>query len=338
MADPRRLIDDPDGSALGRSLLASANADAPSPEGRARAARRLGISVVLAAGAGAGTEATAIAAGWKLAAVVIALGSVVGLAVWQSPPAPPARDATPITARATTSGGAAGVSTAALVTPPVPAATIPAPTAPPALDAVPADTKNAPRTPTVAPDPAAVGEAPARRAPATRARPVAPPRSPAARVAPPATVAPTPPSPAAPAAPAAEPTPAIDPVEPAPVAAPLVLAPPAPVAAPPPAPAPPMTGPSRLAAEVALVDGARRQLGAGNHRGALDAISAYRRQFPGGDLDAEADVVTIEALIAARDVARARALGTAFLARFPRSPLAQRVHSLLDRLPVRPPN
>ncbi|MBC7974849.1 MAG: hypothetical protein H7138_07660, partial [Myxococcales bacterium] len=72
--------------------------------------------------------------------------------------------------------------------------------------------------------------------------------------------------------------------------------------------------------------------------GAIAAIAAYRRQFPRGDLDAEADVVKIEALIAARDVAQARALGTAFLARFPRSPLAQRVHSLLDRLPVRPPN
>jgi hypothetical protein len=128
--------------------------------------------------------------------------------------------------------------------------------------------------------------------------------------------------------------------EPAPpqVVAPLAVPSPAPVAPPPAAPAPTITGPSRLAAEVALVDRARGQLRTGNHRAALAALAEYRRQFPRGDLDAEADVVTIEALIAAGDVARARSLGTAFLSRFPRSPLAQRVHSLLDRLPVRPPN
>ncbi|MEO7733201.1 MAG: hypothetical protein ABIY55_19720, partial [Kofleriaceae bacterium] len=73
---------------------------------------------------------------------------------------------------------------------------------------------------------------------------------------------------------------------------------------------------------------------------ALAALAEYHQRFPSGDLDAEADVVTIETLIAAHQLAQARSRGTAFLARFPRSPLAQRVHSLIDRLPlpVRTPN
>jgi hypothetical protein len=86
----------------------------------------------------------------------------------------------------------------------------------------------------------------------------------------------------------------------------------------------------RLAAEVALVDRARARLAAGDPVAALDALADYRRRFAGGDLTAEADVVAIEVAIAMRDVAGARVLGAAFLARFPRSPHAQRVRSLID--------
>jgi len=92
-------------------------------------------------------------------------------------------------------------------------------------------------------------------------------------------------------------------------------------------------GPSRLAAEVALVDRARTSLRAGDNSAALAALAEYHQRFARGDLDAEAEVVMIETLIALHSLQRARALGTAFFARFPRSPLAQRVHSLLDRLP-----
>jgi hypothetical protein len=98
-------------------------------------------------------------------------------------------------------------------------------------------------------------------------------------------------------------------------------------------PVPPAASPSRLAAEVALVDRARGRLFAGDHVAALAALAEYHQQFAGGDLDAEADVVMIETLIAMREAVRARALGAAFLVRFPRSPLAKRVHSLLERLP-----
>jgi TolA-binding protein len=110
-----------------------------------------------------------------------------------------------------------------------------------------------------------------------------------------------------------------------------VAAPPAPAAAP--VDVDVAAGPSRLAAEVALVDRARGSLRAGDYPAALAALAEYHQRFASGDLDAEADVVTIETLIAQREVERARTLGTAFLARFPRSPLAQRVHSLLDHLP-----
>src|SRR5678815_1831049 len=95
MDEPRRLLDDPNGSAMARALLASAQSDAPSSEGRVRTARRLGILAVLAAGTGLGSEAGALAVTGKLAAVVLALGAVVGLAASQSPPAaledPPAQ-------------------------------------------------------------------------------------------------------------------------------------------------------------------------------------------------------------------------------------------------------
>src|SRR5262249_33063612 len=101
-------------------------------------------------------------------------------------------------------------------------------------------------------------------------------------------------------------------------------------------PAPPRTepaSPSRLAEQVALVDRARDRLAARDPLAALAALAEYHQRLASGDLDAEADVVTIETLIALGEAPRARALGAAFLERFPRSPLAQRVRSLLERLP-----
>ena len=82
-----------------------------------------------------------------------------------------------------------------------------------------------------------------------------------------------------------------------------------------------------------MVDRARARLAAGDPAGAIAALVDYHRRFGRGDLEAEVAVVAIEAAIASHDGARARALGAAFLARFPRSPHAQRVRSLLDHLP-----
>lgn len=154
---------------------------------------------------------------------------------------------------------------------------------------------------------------------------------------------------AAPVAPAVATTDDAEPDEPpptsgVPASAPLVVEAPAAVepAPPPPPPAavepPPALTPSRLAAEVALVDRARDALQIGDHPAALAALAAYHQQFPRGDLDAEADLVMIETLIAQRDYPRARELAAAFLAHFPRSPLGQRVHSLIDRIPSRLPS
>jgi hypothetical protein len=337
MDDPRRLIDEPGGSSVGRSLLASARADAPSARSRTRVARRLGVAAVLVAGAGAGGEAGAIAATWKLAAVLLALGSVVGLALWQSPPVdhpePAATRAVP--APPPVHGVGRGAETPAPRVAPEPTITASAPPAP-----VPTELPAAPRT--------SAPPGPAHARPVSRLAPTGAARSagPSADESP---VVPAPPAPptqpdrssvehgpggslspensSGARAPAPGEASVTEPMPPAPTVAP---ADPAGLAAP---PAPEVTGPSRLAAEVALVDRARTRLATGDAAAALAAIAEYHQRFPGGDLDAEADVVTIEAMIAQQDVARARSLGAAFLARFPRSPHAQRIRSLLDRLP-----
>jgi len=309
MADPRRLIDDPEGSAFARSLIASANADAPSSESRARAARRLGVAAALIAGAGAGTEATAVAAVGKLAVVLLALGSAVGLAVWRSPP-DPLEDRVAladVASPASTPQGGAAVRSVAPAPELAPVELAPPAVTPPTLPAV-----SAAQTPIVPPIVPPI------------APPIAKPRAPStarpARIVTPPAVAPSPVAPEVPELEVVAPPPEVVALPPAPPAPPAVV--PAPI-----------TGPSRLAAEVALVDRARRELRAGRHAEALAALAEYHQGFPNGDLDAEADVVTIETLIATREHARARARGTAFLARFPRSPLAQRVRSLIDRLP-----
>jgi hypothetical protein len=350
MDDLRRLLDDPGGSALGRSLLAAAQADAPPAGARARAARRLGIAAVLA-GAGAGSEAGAVAAAWKLAAVLLALGGVVGLAIWQAPVterATAARPGVTLHVAPTASGGPGGAPAA--MTPAMAPGTLETPRAPAmpaapatsdALDAVaaagqpPRDTPVGVRVTTTPPPgsprssrPGRPGAVPPEAAQLARGTgdPVVPAGAPGAStlagseaLAPAATVlAPAMPAPSGPevAAPA-------EAVASAGAAGPSEVV----------APAEAAVAPSRLAAEVALVDRARGHLRDGDYSAALAALAEYHQQFASGDLDAEADVVTIETLIAARALPRARSLGAAFFARFPRSPLAQRVHSLLDRLP-----
>jgi hypothetical protein len=316
MDDLRPLVDDPDGSPLARALLASARSDAPPPHARARAARRLGIAAVLAVGAGAGSEAGALVVAGKLVAVLLALGGVVGLAMWQSPAMAPDRGA----AHNPADDPPAGTERTAHAPP----AVIPSSTAPVDPPRVASTVATPPARPPVA---TPVAAPPARtRTPARPAQRPTPRPTSTQDVSQAAPVADAPPTdtltPALPAEPVAA-TAVPD------VAVPDVTAPPpaevADIAA--------VSGPSRLAAEVALVDRARARLGAGDYPAALAALDEYHRRFPSGDLDAEADMVMIEILIAQREVERARTLGRAFLARFPRSPLAQRVHSLLDRLP-----
>ncbi|HWO26598.1 MAG TPA: hypothetical protein VNO30_48045, partial [Kofleriaceae bacterium] len=170
MADPQRLVDDPDASPLARSLLASADTDAPTPRSRAAAARRLGIAAgLLAAGGDVGAGGLAGALWWKVGLIVVALGGAItgGAALLSdSEPAP-------------------GRGSAPMVAPAAPAVTQAAPSALPEPLPEPAP---APPTPAPAPAPAL------RDAPVPAARP--------AHRAPPPPAPPTPPAPPAPLSPA----------------------------------------------------------------------------------------------------------------------------------------
>jgi hypothetical protein len=66
----------------------------------------------------------------------------------------------------------------------------------------------------------------------------------------------------------------------------------------------------------------------GAHASALRHIEQYHRDFPDGELSAEADVVAIEALAAAGDRTASRRAAEAFLARHPHDPHAARVREL----------
>ncbi|HEU0033444.1 MAG TPA: hypothetical protein VFQ53_22585 [Kofleriaceae bacterium] len=122
----------------------------------------------------------------------------------------------------------------------------------------------------------------------------------------------------------------VKPAEPAPVET-VEPAPPAP-----PAPPPVQIDTRRLAAEVAVLDRARAALRAGDGTAALAALDEHAREFSDGALVAEAEVVRIETLIHNRQSAAARERAASFLSRFPQSPLARRVRSLLDRLKETP--
>jgi hypothetical protein len=94
-------------------------------------------------------------------------------------------------------------------------------------------------------------------------------------------------------------------------------------------PGPQAASPDELAAEVAALDGARNSL-ADDPDAALAALEAYNSKFKkGGALSQEAEVLRIEAMMRAGEQEKARALASAFLAKHPSSPLAQRVRSLV---------
>jgi hypothetical protein len=87
-----------------------------------------------------------------------------------------------------------------------------------------------------------------------------------------------------------------------------------------------------LALEIARIDAARRFLASARPKPALAALQEYQRDFPGGVLRQEADVLRIEAHGKAGERRRARSLASQFLADHPESPHAARVHDLLDEL------
>jgi hypothetical protein len=86
---------------------------------------------------------------------------------------------------------------------------------------------------------------------------------------------------------------------------------------------------SQLGDEVAALDSARKAM-ADDPDKALEAIEKYQDRFEGGVLGQEAEVLRIEALAKAGKLDQAKALGQAFLAKHPSSPLAKRVRSVLS--------
>jgi hypothetical protein len=89
------------------------------------------------------------------------------------------------------------------------------------------------------------------------------------------------------------------------------------------------TSVGNLGDEVAALDSARKAM-ADDPDKALEAIEKYQARFQGGALGQEAEVLRIEALAKSGKLDRARALGQAFLAKHPSSPLAKRVRSVLS--------
>jgi hypothetical protein len=88
---------------------------------------------------------------------------------------------------------------------------------------------------------------------------------------------------------------------------------------------------------VAVLDRARSALRRGDPTAASAALADHARDFADGALVAEAELVRIETLIHAGDTATARRRAGDFLLRFPQSPLAKRLRSLVERLPASAP-
>lgn len=83
--------------------------------------------------------------------------------------------------------------------------------------------------------------------------------------------------------------------------------------------------PGRLARETAALRAANEALRSGAAARALTLLDAFARDFPGGVLTEEALATRVSALCSLGRVAEARALGTRFVKRYPRSPVAARV-------------
>ena len=83
--------------------------------------------------------------------------------------------------------------------------------------------------------------------------------------------------------------------------------------------------PGRLARETAALRAANEALRSGAAARSLSLLDAFVKEFPGGVLTEEALATRVSALCALGRVSEARALGTRFVQRYPRSPVAARV-------------
>ena len=80
-------------------------------------------------------------------------------------------------------------------------------------------------------------------------------------------------------------------------------------------------------AEVELIQRAQQALEAGDATAALVLLSEHARRFPNGALSEERDAARVLALCGAGQKDDAEQMGTAFLGRYPSSPLASRVRA-----------
>jgi TolA-binding protein len=86
-----------------------------------------------------------------------------------------------------------------------------------------------------------------------------------------------------------------------------------------------------VAAEVALLDRARKAVSQGDSAAALAALEKHQSEFKNGSLGPEADVLRIEALVARGDSSAAAQAARAFLAAHGSSPHVARVRTLLKK-------
>jgi hypothetical protein len=91
-------------------------------------------------------------------------------------------------------------------------------------------------------------------------------------------------------------------------------------------PAPHESGP--FAAELVLIDAARRNLSEGRAAPALATLARHAREFPDGHFRPEALVLEIEAQALGGDAAAARRLALRFLQTYPAHPLGKHVRGL----------
>jgi len=70
---------------------------------------------------------------------------------------------------------------------------------------------------------------------------------------------------------------------------------------------------------------------------ALEALSDYERAFPRGTMKVEASAFRVEALAAAGRRQEAALQARAFLAAYPKNPMAERIRGVLLRLETIPP-
>jgi hypothetical protein len=81
--------------------------------------------------------------------------------------------------------------------------------------------------------------------------------------------------------------------------------------------------------EIEALDRARRASEHGNFGAALHELDSYDHNFKQGRLRPEALLLRVQTLLNSGDAAGARALGTRFLAKYPKSPLSPRIQKLI---------